>query len=371
MEDDVRQSGADRYAVSQAHRWKAERDKAMQELRQLKDRSRGTTMSAYDLLPQEERDAIAWVREHGGLERVKAQRRESMPRAAYERKKAGFLDHIAECERALGSRRDAIARIASENDAIRLEIAQMRPRLMPEGMEWPMYEDGEPVRIGDVVELETGCIPVEAIEFSRGKVCVKDAEDGDWSTSSYAMHPLKRPEPKVLAADGEPLLNGDEVWRVKDGSGPYHVQEIRNGASVCVGETWLAFRPDELTHQRPALDAGGAPIKVGDTVFRTSDGREFEVTGVDGAFEIRVKDESMDVGIWTTPCGFTHAKPEFPDSWERLEEDATVYPETYCVRRGIDIADVDGTHLVLDDVTELMARDLVRRAKKLAERGER
>ena len=48
--------------------------------------------------------AAAWVREHGGLERVKAQRRESMPRAAYERKKAGFLDHIAECERALGRR---------------------------------------------------------------------------------------------------------------------------------------------------------------------------------------------------------------------------------------------------------------------------
>ena len=29
------------------------------------------SMSAYDLLPQEERDAIAWVREHGGLDAVK------------------------------------------------------------------------------------------------------------------------------------------------------------------------------------------------------------------------------------------------------------------------------------------------------------
>ena len=29
------------------------------------------SMSAYDLLPQDEREAIAWVREHGGLERVK------------------------------------------------------------------------------------------------------------------------------------------------------------------------------------------------------------------------------------------------------------------------------------------------------------
>ena len=29
------------------------------------------SMSAYDLLPQEDRDAVAWVRERGGLERVK------------------------------------------------------------------------------------------------------------------------------------------------------------------------------------------------------------------------------------------------------------------------------------------------------------
>ena len=188
MEDDARQAGADRYAVSQAYRWRAERDKAMQELRQLKREVEG--------------------------------------------------------------------------------------RLMPEGMEWPRYESGEPVRIGDVVELETGCIPVEAIEFSRGKVCVKDAEDGDWSTSSYAMRPLKRPSPKVLAADGEPLLNGDEVWRVKDGSGPYHVQEIRHGSSVCVGETWLAFRPKELTHERP-------------------------------------------------------------ESWERIEEDAMMDAKVYCESRGI------------------------------------
>lgn len=31
-----------------------------------------TTVSAYDLLPDEDREALAWVREHGGLEAVKA-----------------------------------------------------------------------------------------------------------------------------------------------------------------------------------------------------------------------------------------------------------------------------------------------------------
>lgn len=61
---------------------------------------------------------------------------------------------------------------------------------------WPKFEDGEYVRIGDAVEAHhDGAIIIEAIEFSRGKVHVKDAEDGDWNTSMCAIHPLKRPAP--------------------------------------------------------------------------------------------------------------------------------------------------------------------------------
>lgn len=41
MEDDVRRSSADRYALSQAYRWKAERDQARQELRKLKKEVEG------------------------------------------------------------------------------------------------------------------------------------------------------------------------------------------------------------------------------------------------------------------------------------------------------------------------------------------
>lgn len=38
MDDDVRQSSTDRYAVSQAYRWKAERDQARQELKEVQER---------------------------------------------------------------------------------------------------------------------------------------------------------------------------------------------------------------------------------------------------------------------------------------------------------------------------------------------
>ena len=39
---------------------------------------------------------------------------------------------------------------------LRKTIAEMRPHLMPEGMEWPRYESGEPVRIGGTVADELG-----------------------------------------------------------------------------------------------------------------------------------------------------------------------------------------------------------------------
>ena len=57
MEDDVRQAGADRYAVSQAYRWRAERDKAMQELRQLKREVEGRLMPERDSWEKVEKDA--------------------------------------------------------------------------------------------------------------------------------------------------------------------------------------------------------------------------------------------------------------------------------------------------------------------------
>lgn len=56
--------------------------------------------------------------------------------------------------------------------------------------------------------------------------------------------------------------------------------------------------------------------------------------------------------VWDVP---TH---ERPDSWERLEDDATKQPYVYCVEHGLD-----------DDsfpTNEKFARDLVCRAKKLA-----
>ena len=108
------------------------------------------------------------------IDRLKSLLSDSVPRAAYERRLARRQRQIDECHAALRRRLDAIARLASENDALSLERAQMRPRLMPEGMEWPVFEDGEPVRIGDEISWRDEGGVVNSIELQDGGYFIID-----------------------------------------------------------------------------------------------------------------------------------------------------------------------------------------------------
>lgn len=143
---------------------------------------------------------------------------------------------------------------------------------------WPRFEDGEYVWFGDAVEAHHGgAISIEAIEFSRGKVCVKDAEDGDWGTSMCTMHPLKRPAPKVLDADGVEIKVGDTVWTLDGLEGV--VTKVEDGAACIAYESDYAQREeaDNLTHARPDSwerleeDAGEDPFRYCKTVGKRLD----------------------------------------------------------------------------------------------------
>lgn len=168
---------------------------------------------------REDAEAAAWVREHGGLGRVKQRRYESIPRAAYERKRRALLGHIAECETALGKRREAIARLADENDALRLERAQMRPRLMPEGMEWPRFEDGEPLEFGDEVLCDGRCSPavVDFIELDRSgfKLYAKSGHLIAGADLRYGER-VKRPEPNDSWGKWRKNLEADALGYAQD-----------------------------------------------------------------------------------------------------------------------------------------------------------
>ena len=184
-------------------------------------------------------------------------------------------------------------------------------RALPEGIEWPRFEDGELVKIGDEVEFEGETMRVFSVAFTfNGWVlwCARESFDGRLC-GSYGER-VKRPTPKVLGADGVEIRVGDTVYG-DDETSP-------------------------LTVVRLFKDATGATL----------------VDCVGGA---------CSIGTYYTvaPSRLTH---ERPDSWERIEEDAKLAPRAYLEARGMNPEKTER-------VASMMA-DLVRRAKALAKAGE-
>lgn len=226
----------------------------------------------------------------------------------------------------------AAARYRAERDQARKELARlrdemeaMRPRLMPGGMEWPRFEDGELVRIGDEVEYKGETMRVYLATFDAdgwALWCSREGIDGRLSGSFGER--VKRPTRKVLDADGVPIEVGDIVYRDAD--------------------------PEPLQVEL---------IYAGSTCYCT----------------VRLKDSA---GIYTSADAprLSHKKPETPDSWEKLEEDAD---KCVCEYAGAQKSIVDddkyscincpydepGSHTD-KGCQERMRLDLVRRAKKLA-----
>lgn len=248
--------------------------------------------SPYDAILPEDRGAAAWVRDHGGLDAVRSEWSSRVPYDKHEQRSQRLLGHIAECEAALRRRNQRIEELGHRVGDLATENAELRRRAMPDGMEWPRYESGEPVRIG-----HDGVRVVELFEdeyrlWGEGE----PVSEEPIATGLYGQR-VKRPA--VLAADGEPLEVGQTVW-LADGS-EWLVEELVEYGALC-------FDGD----RRRTLD----------------------------------------------PSQLTHTKPEPPDSWERIEEDALSFVE-------------DNTGIPHDQ--DQMERDMLailRRCKALAKRGE-
>lgn len=284
-----------------------------------RDGDGATTVSAYDLLSDDDRKAIAWVREHGGL-------------------------------------------VAVEK------------RLMPEGMEWPRYTDGSAVEIGDeVVGPDYGeRIHVDAVKFHANgfTFCDKNGFDKWYEDDDR----FERSEPKVLDADGVEIRVGDRLYDTDTGCGrtvravndngtvEFDGYENRgwfglflthrapvlaaDGKPLEVGQTVLRDdgemlevlylrpdglvdccgeieRPERLTHERPVLDADGVPIKKRDTVWHVASGREYVVVEPSYGETVVVRLVTCDdvEREQYAPDQLTHTKPEPPDTYAKLYED--------------------------------------------------
>lgn len=189
---------------------------------------------------------------------------------------------------------DLFERIADRIDA---------ERALPDGIEWPRFEDGELVKVGDTVGNDEPFTARE-IAFESERWLIKASSRSAFGCFHDAFgEPVKRPTPKVLDADGAPIEVGDTVYLRSNGREGKVVGFYEDKGETWVGETWVSVSY-ELGSDRMTVNTEGKAL--------------------------------------------TH---ERPDSWERIEEDAY--------------------SLVMSEYIETPeedVRDIVRRAKALAKR---
>lgn len=107
-----------------------------------------------------------------------------------------------------------VTAIADRIDADRIDAE----RALPDDMKWPRFEDGGLVRIGDELEFEGKTMLVcDATFYADGWALWCDREDMSGRLYGKYGERVKRPVPKVLDADGAPIEVGDTVWATYDG----------------------------------------------------------------------------------------------------------------------------------------------------------
>lgn len=135
-------------------------------------------------------------------------------------------------------------------------------RALPEGVEWPRFEDGGLVRIGDELEFEGKTMLVcDATFYADGWALWCDREDMSGRLYGKYGERVKRPTPKVLDADGVPIKVGDTVWATYNGckhivmavcsDGSLHPEMVTDDGCMVEYEEGLWDFAKKVTHERP------------------------------------------------------------------------------------------------------------------------
>lgn len=170
--------------------------------------------------------------------------------------------------------------------------------------------------------------------------------------------------PKVLDADGAEIRVGDTVWHVHD-LDKFTVTNSNNGENLsvsCMGEDGKEYccYPNGLTHRAPVLAADGEPLRVGETVWDVYGQGPLVVRALPSEGEQLAVLDNGGTDFYRYPEKLTHQPP---DSWERLEADAKA---AVCVYFGVSDKDCGSCGHSSWECSYDKARDLVRRAKALA-----
>ena len=353
----------------------------------------------------EARDDAAWVREHGGLDSVKrlldwvvghCSTKQQLDfdfwlsgRVMHELGFDGDMADRDEVEHRLlarlmpegceweflklhmsnlrGFMLDVMDRLGvdkTDSDAPEIAFDVLDRRLMPEGMEWlvdawPRFEDGAPLKLLD---------DFERYGEENGVSVVTMYADGSFALNFRAYSKgerVNRPAPKALDADGVEVEVGDDLYSV-EGSLRFHVSAIDRKSGRIATEAMFALDkwadPKMYTHRAPVLAADGKPLREGETVYELDDDRPYTLKRFDGD-HVYINAGGSSLDIWTFPNKLTHERPVV-DTWERIEADCEMKSDDYARERmGMDLSIPAEKSRRVD-----MMRDLVRRAKSLAER---
>ena len=307
-----------------------------------------------------DRDAIAWVREHGGIAYVKdawnvrsnLKRQLDSALAKVERQQC----HIEFVQRKCRERRERIEELDKA-------IAEMRPRLMPEGMEWlveawPRFEDDAPLKFGDMALIDGEVDMVEAVQLWIHGRPVIYGDNG--SQKLERCERVQRPTPKVLDADGVEIRVGDDLYSVEGGL-KFHVSHVdRINGKIATDAMFSLDKwadPAMYTYRAPVLAADGRPLREGETVYHIANGVAYVVREV-CKHSVVVEPKC---GGRRADCRVDYLTHERPDSFELIEQDVELCPHDYAQKynkpSGMSNAKFQRT-------------DLVRRAKALSERGQ-
>lgn len=270
-------------------------------LADLIDPGEDTTVSAYGLLSDEDRETLLWVKESGGIDAVQKEvsnytalcrsiqdadnRRAELCSALGIDPDTGWSDAMAEMLRRLmppgfewtdafedavdfmDCIHDLLYTIDGDEHTSNEMLVEMVKRLMPEGCEWPRYVSGEPVKFGDGVNRIGGDFEVSTIRLYY---------DSSFSLNSRPYLKGERVKRSaVLAADGKLIKKCDTVWPVEGGDSLYvdrvdvESQTVTTrpfGLSTCADER--EFKPSQLTHTKPAYSDSWETIEEESKLYR-------------------------------------------------------------------------------------------------------
>ena len=166
---------------------------------------------------------------------------------------------VTERNARLKERGRRIGELKNEVNELRKQVPSEKERQILDM--WPRFEDtGEPVMVGDAfVDDQGGERRVAHVAISEASVCIADSMLLRADRTSGEV--FKRPESKVVDADGVEIHMGDTVYELETGE-EYKVERVFSGTTdpdfpdhtircnKVADPITHAFRPDQLTHTR-------------------------------------------------------------------------------------------------------------------------